>query len=265
MSLVRTPHWPMLLMAGMIFTMYSIFLLDADSVYRLTREDGLVETAGALLFLVASIVFGMVYLHRVGARHELTDPTRVGRRNVFHLLLCLLFLLAFLEEISWGQRVFGIETPAAIRQLNRQGEINIHNLRWFHGHDESGNRKSFLELLINGDRILSMFWFSYCVCIPLLGRYSQRMRAACANIRLPVVPLAYAFLFPLNYLMSRVVTLMYPAYQHNIVETKETVCSFLFLCVALGYIRPMFQGVVPRADCESQVPRGKQLLAGQAD
>src|SRR5262249_25557167 len=31
------------------------------------------------------------------------------------------------EEISWGQRIFGIETPAPIAAHNIQHEINLHN------------------------------------------------------------------------------------------------------------------------------------------
>ena len=34
------------------------------------------------------------------------------------------------EEVSWGQRVFGIETPDAFVDDNRQDELNLHNLDW---------------------------------------------------------------------------------------------------------------------------------------
>jgi len=33
-----------------------------------------------------------------------------------------------MEEISWGQRIFGWETPVAWKKLNLQNETNIHNL-----------------------------------------------------------------------------------------------------------------------------------------
>jgi tryptophan-rich sensory protein len=32
------------------------------------------------------------------------------------------------EEISWGQRVFGIETPDLLKEYNYQEELNLHNL-----------------------------------------------------------------------------------------------------------------------------------------
>jgi hypothetical protein len=40
--------------------------------------------------------------------------------------LALFFVGA--EEISWGQRIFGIHTPASYKQINVQHETNIHNL-----------------------------------------------------------------------------------------------------------------------------------------
>lgn len=33
-----------------------------------------------------------------------------------------------LEEISWGQRIFGFETPELLQRYNLQKETNIHNL-----------------------------------------------------------------------------------------------------------------------------------------
>ena len=33
------------------------------------------------------------------------------------------------EEISWGQRLFGIATPEALKETNLQNEINLHNHR----------------------------------------------------------------------------------------------------------------------------------------
>jgi hypothetical protein len=44
------------------------------------------------------------------------------------LLLWLLAVLYFAgEEASWGQWYFGWETPAALAELNDQGEANLHN------------------------------------------------------------------------------------------------------------------------------------------
>jgi tetratricopeptide (TPR) repeat protein len=50
-----------------------------------------------------------------------------------------------MEEISWGQRVFGWSTPAFLKERNLQGEINIHNI--FVGPVHS-SAKSFAEYFL---------------------------------------------------------------------------------------------------------------------
>jgi len=44
-------------------------------------------------------------------------------------IVSVLFLVAFFEEISWGQRLIGIETPELIEQINTHKETNLHNLK----------------------------------------------------------------------------------------------------------------------------------------
>ncbi|EJF08030.1 pectate lyase [Pontibacter sp. BAB1700] len=52
-------------------------------------------------------------------------------RLVFSLL-SIVFLIIALEEISWGQRIFNLETPDNIKAINVQDELNLHNIRLFH-------------------------------------------------------------------------------------------------------------------------------------
>ncbi len=55
------------------------------------------------------------------------------RNNLLGLLyLVFAFALFFLamEEISWGQRIFSILTPAYFEENNFQKELNVHNLDW---------------------------------------------------------------------------------------------------------------------------------------
>ncbi|MEW5757585.1 MAG: hypothetical protein AB1810_14920 [Pseudomonadota bacterium] len=50
-----------------------------------------------------------------------------GRYRVFFILLGLACFYVAMEEISWGQRIFGFASPEYFRTQNLQGEINIHN------------------------------------------------------------------------------------------------------------------------------------------
>jgi len=79
--------------------------------------------------------------------------------------------------------------------MNAQGETNLYNLKWFHGREEDGSRKSFLKLLINGDRLFSVLWLGFGVVVPLLDRCSRRLRRWCAAIGMPVFPVAISGLF----------------------------------------------------------------------
>lgn len=42
------------------------------------------------------------------------------------------------DEISWGQRILGIETPEDLKQINTQGEITFHNLPAFNNYVTKG-------------------------------------------------------------------------------------------------------------------------------
>jgi len=93
-----------------------MWLFLRDDLPNLYREDGLLETMTALLFLAAGLQVGIrVYFFQ-------------DNRNPWYLLIASLFLFVGLEEISWGQRIFGWTTPDWFSGLNVQGETNFHNL-----------------------------------------------------------------------------------------------------------------------------------------
>lgn len=52
---------------------------------------------------------------------------RRGPYRWFFSLLALSCFYAAMEEISWGQRIFGFSSPAYFKENNLQGEMNLHN------------------------------------------------------------------------------------------------------------------------------------------
>jgi hypothetical protein len=56
-------------------------------------------------------------------------------RGFYGAFAILLFVVA-MEEISWGQRLIGFETPAALRAINGQGETTLHNIGMLQGRSE---------------------------------------------------------------------------------------------------------------------------------
>ncbi len=236
--------------------MYSLLLFGDSQVNWLTREDGLVETLGAFFFVGSSLVFFIAYVLSNVAQVATGRTGKKARRNLFYLGLCILFLFCFLEEISWGQRLFGLRTPEILVEHNRQREINVHNLTWFHGIDEEGNRKSFWRLLLNMDRLFSVFWLCFCVLIPFVDKYVVRIRRMMRRARVPIVPGIFAILFICNYLMSKMLETFHGMNAHSIVEIKESNFAFLFACAAIGLLYRTVRDRSPVVD---------ELSAGRAE
>jgi hypothetical protein len=98
----------------------STLVIERDFFVWVLREDHLIEWAQFAFVLAASVVAAMASL-RVSRRG------RVGVAAVFVLFALGSFMLAG-EEISWGQRVLAIATPADLRSVNAQGEMNLHDI-----------------------------------------------------------------------------------------------------------------------------------------
>jgi hypothetical protein len=83
-----------------------------------TREDGAIESAGFACFIVAGLLAFVA-----------ASRARPARRQAFAAAaLGAVLVVAAGEEISWGQRLFEVETPALLVDGNRQDELNLHNL-----------------------------------------------------------------------------------------------------------------------------------------
>lgn len=96
-----------------------LFVVARPVFYLLQQEDHVVEWAQFALCLFTAAA-AVVAVRQVGFRPR---PAAV----VLVLLAVGCFFLAG-EEISWGQRVIGIETPAALAEANQQSETNLHNI-----------------------------------------------------------------------------------------------------------------------------------------
>ena len=88
-----------------------------------TREDGPFEWATFAAFLIGSMATVVVALHSREHRWE----------RVAALALGAALLFAAGEEISWGQRLFDVETPQVLIDGNRQDELNLHNIDGLQG------------------------------------------------------------------------------------------------------------------------------------
>lgn len=80
-------------------------------------EDGVFEMATAFFAILASLI--MLYV---------CFQQRSWRARLLTSLLGVGFFLFGMEEISWGQRIVGWDTPVWLKAINDQGETTLHNL-----------------------------------------------------------------------------------------------------------------------------------------
>ena len=105
------------------FCSYVIFLAlyDIESYSRLIKEDGIVEYFSAIFWFLSAII---VCFHTI----KLSRGKINRYQLISNMLLMTFFIVCSGEEISWGQRLFGIETPELLKPFNVQNEITLHNI-----------------------------------------------------------------------------------------------------------------------------------------
>jgi hypothetical protein len=125
------------------------FVLESaysDFYYLSVQEDEYLEWASFWAFLLAAVVF----IRRAANHRQATDKFPWFLYGV--ALFC--FIVA-MEEISWGQRLFGYRPPAYFLEHNYQQEFNFHNVV------ETDYRKLALMLVIAG----------YGIVLPLVAQW----------------------------------------------------------------------------------------------
>jgi len=137
----------------------------------LTLEDYLVEWSSALTLLAASLVTFLCLLN-----------IRKTNAAKWHQLILLGMVGAFfvmgMEEISWMQRVFGVETPELFAD-NNQKEMNLHNFasRYFNLMLYMGGFTAFVLLPFAYDMKLKTLGFIRYFDLYIPGRYVAYMAA----------------------------------------------------------------------------------------
>lgn len=101
-----------------------IFLVYGEETFesRYVVEDGIVEY-GTALFLLAIGVYQLIK----AAGYKVNSRTLAWLTGT--VFMGLLFIFGAGEEVSWGQRLLGFETPESLKEINRQDEVTLHNIR----------------------------------------------------------------------------------------------------------------------------------------
>ena len=149
----------------LLIVLSALYLTQGPAIFSdaqlgwINREDGVLEYAQAGFLLLASAVSLGIALRLRGMR----------ARRAMHAFLALLFFAMFGEEISWGQRILGFDTPENLKGLNVQNEVNLHNMYGY-----------------MFDHLFILLFFVWGCVVPLLYQVSGFFRQVFRMIGLPV-------------------------------------------------------------------------------
>ena len=104
-----------------------IFAVDPHAFSLLAREDGPVEWSSAMLIFIACGFLAAVAASQVRAAWTGAGRLAFVAAGAAAFLSAGFFVIG-MEEISWMQRIFGISTPKALLAVNKQQELNLHNI-----------------------------------------------------------------------------------------------------------------------------------------
>jgi hypothetical protein len=214
---------------GFMATSFIAYLtLNRDLAVQLASEDGIFEYATAAFFLNTAILLVKAF---------------TLKRSFLFLPLSLIFFVGFGEEISWGQRIFGIDTPESIAAKNMQGEMNLHNLDVFHPQDESGQSKSGLAKLLTIDFLYNLFWFGWCVLLPSVAlMHIKPLDNLFQNLRVPVPALSIGVIFILNFGVYIIIRSNLPVDKSSLFYMKlrevfECISALIFVVIGWALLK----------------------------
>lgn len=98
----------------------ALFFLKPRLADSLAREDYIIESLTALAAIAGGLILGGIGIYFA---HK-----NAPERAVFAFIAAAAFVVIGMEEISWGQRIFAIESSRFFLENNMQKEINLHNL-----------------------------------------------------------------------------------------------------------------------------------------
>ena len=177
-----------------------LFLYSPALFHALGREDYPIEWASAVLSLVSCGIMGYV--------SALFYQSSLQQKYVYllgTLALAFTFFLIAMEEISWFQRVFSIETPEAFSK-NYQGELNFHNF------------------FTNFAEVLYYFGsFSFCIALPFVKEHTSLSK------HFP----ACSFLIPSRFILF--ISTLFVAYNYDMWNIIFTQVSFFITIFILAY------------------------------
>jgi hypothetical protein len=210
-----------------LLILYAVNLfLDVESAFKLNDEDGFIESFTAISFFLTAVIFLILFIRT---------------RAVILLFFVLAFIFGAGEEISWGQRLIGFETPESIESVNAQREFNLHNLNVFNSVDEEGHKQG-ISRFFGFNTLFFLFCMAYGILLPLMMKIGF-VRNIVERIKLPVPPLILGVFFLINYLLFKALSVFNVVegssiqFSSVIDESKELGWAIVFLLIAIAFLK----------------------------
>lgn len=112
-------RWLMIFVLLFGCVVFIISLFDVYTYKKLINEDHFVEYASAVSWFFAALALTVSLNMEKRMKHF---------KRWMYLALIAFFIVCGGEEISWGQRLLGITPAEAVQKINKQHEINLHNI-----------------------------------------------------------------------------------------------------------------------------------------
>lgn len=209
-----------------------VCLMGVARVYNLSsllREDGPVEYLSAVFWMVGCVIsLSMIMKTRSNSK-------------ILAIIFVLVCFVSFGEELSWGQRLIGFDTPSWCRHINRQGEFNLHNLRALSGGstwtDFLKTGRFSLYQIFDAQNMFRMGFFFFFFLLPLFSRNSS-VRSVITRIGYETPPLSFLIILWTVIIVSGMCEINAQAtHRHEIQEIRELsyavfVTTYLFFSAA---------------------------------
>ena len=206
----KTAYLFLIIIFGMGIYYANTNLTYFDEVY--TVEDGFVEN-GSALFLFGSSMLLLVRFFKLFKHKDLFWKIGI-------LAMCAVFFFGAGEEISWGQRIFNVESSEYFLEHNAQGETNLHNM-------VVGETK--INKLIFS-QLLTVVLVIYLIITPFLYRKVEWVKTLANKFAVPIVQWHHTISFLIGTLLLVFIT------SNRKWEIYELAFSVIFLLI---FIKPL--------------------------
>ncbi|NKI26298.1 hypothetical protein HCG49_06960 [Arenibacter sp. 6A1] len=211
----------LLALIGLLLGLTNEMIFDT----KYAQEDGPVEWGTAILLLCISVL-SLYRLKRFWNHKKVL--WKIGT-----FIFVILFFFAAGEEISWGQRIFGIESGEFFIENNAQGETNLHNL--------VVGEKKINKIIFS--QLLFAVMFLYLIVTPILYRKLNWLKNLADNFAVPVVKWHHTIAF----LLTTVLVALNPA--DRTWEVYELAFGIIFFMI---FLRPLNQSIFKIKSPEQQ-------------